>query len=278
MKLRSLIIIVTIAVMALAGACKSGQTMVNNGNHTDINSGVNNANLLTASAIASKQGAWTTLKSGGSIELGGTTSLSSGMQMRMRRGEFIWISLRPMLGIEAARLVITDNRVIIIDKMHKRYLDEDVSLLTAGVPVTVETLQDIFLGRVHVLGSGSLSPGNARLLTASAGGELRPVDNYKGFTYAYRFDSQGHVTSLEVKPERVSSKVQGSYTVNYADVVLTLAGNVAREAGIATTIKGKPLSLTLYYDDMKWNGDVEADLTVPDGYSKMDASKLFSIF
>ena len=109
-------------------------------------------------AIAEATADWSTLSAGGTIGIGGAKNFSSKMQMRMERGKSIYISLRPLLGIEVGRLVVVGDSVIVIDKLHKRYIAANASLLTNGVPVDVTTLQDIFLGRPCVLGQGEDDP------------------------------------------------------------------------------------------------------------------------
>ena len=115
--------------------------------------------------IANSFGAWTTLKAGGSVSIGTSKPLSSSMQIRMERGKSIYISVRPMGIMEVARLVIVGDTLLVIDKLHKRYILESAKLLTSGIPIDVSTLQDIFLGRAFILGNGTLNSGMASLVT-----------------------------------------------------------------------------------------------------------------
>ncbi|MDY3883268.1 MAG: hypothetical protein SOZ50_08345, partial [Sodaliphilus sp.] len=64
------------------------------------------AQVSHVAKIANSFGAWTTLKAGGSVSIGGSKPLSSSMQIRMERGKSIYISVRPMGIMEVARLVI----------------------------------------------------------------------------------------------------------------------------------------------------------------------------
>ncbi len=53
------------------------------------------AQVSHVAKIANSFGAWTTLKAGGSVSIGGSKPLSSSMQIRMERGKSIYISVRP---------------------------------------------------------------------------------------------------------------------------------------------------------------------------------------
>ena len=268
-------IIALVALMAVG--CKSHQEIVNPGNTVDVDV----AFTPDLQAIASNQGNWTMLKCGGDIELGGSMSFSAGMQMKMERGKYIYISIRPLLGIEAAKLIVDGNTVMMVDKLHKRYIREDVSLLTGGVPVTIETLQDIFLGRAHVLGSGTLSKSNLDMVSAETGvgqGVIVPKEQYKGFVYSYTVDPGNQITSADVKPAKSGGVVESNYSVQYSKVKAEKPGNIAHKATIATQIKGKKLKLTLDYDNMKWNQKDDVDLSEPNGYKKIEAAELFNMF
>ena len=253
---RTTIMILVVAALTVATGCS--KKVVNNGGTKDVTQGVspgvtgnydNSMFKPDIAKIAKGQGSWTTLKSGGNAELGGATSLSSSMQLKMERGKYIFISLRPMLGIEAARLVITGTEVMVVDKLHRRYIKEDISFLTSGIPVTIETLQDIFLGRVHVLGSGTLTGGNSSKMKAEpgdGGGLLIPTEQYKGFTYNYGITTDNQVASLSVHPTRAATGAARTYSVEY--------------------------------DDMKWNQSLDADLDEPRGYQRIEATELFNMF
>ncbi|MCE1202518.1 MAG: DUF4292 domain-containing protein [Bacteroidia bacterium] len=50
-------------------------------------------------------------------------------QLRIRRDSAIWISLTPMLNIEAARLLITPDSVKLINRLDKTYYNDDFTLI-----------------------------------------------------------------------------------------------------------------------------------------------------
>ena len=85
----------------------------------------------------------------------------------MERGKSIYISVRPMGIMEVGRLIIKGDTLLVIDKIHKRYILENAKLLTSGIHVDVNTLQDIFLGRAFVLGKGTLNAAMKDLVSVS---------------------------------------------------------------------------------------------------------------
>lgn len=223
-------------------------------------------------------GDWQTMQTGGNIKLSTGSSFSSAIQVRIVRDQAIYISLRPMLGIEVGRLLITADSLYAVDKVHKRYIAEKVSILTSGIPVTVSDVQDIFLGRPFILGKGTLNESNKAEMTV--GNEkntviLVPSEGYKGYNYAFTFDNKSRITSLNITPQ---GSATAAYQVKYSEVKATSAGNIAHAVNANATIENKKMALSLNYKDIEWNSNVKIDKSIPSNYSRMSARDLFSMF
>ena len=270
-------IIALAAVISTCAACSSTKkatsdtTTVTGAPITQSNDNV----ASRAKAIASSHGSWTTLQCSGTFTLGGKKTFSSSVAVRMERDKFIYISLRPILGIEVGRLVFSGDSVIIVDKIHHQYIAENVKLLTNGLPATVSTLQDIFLGRSFTIDGGTYTTAHTADATAENKGDklcLKPAKATKGFTYEFAYDNANHITELSVTPD--DEKIKDTYTVKYNDVHTTKAGNIAHSLNIASTIKGKALSMSLEYRNINWNEPVKADTSIPGNYKKANSDNI----
>jgi hypothetical protein len=58
--------------------------------------------------------------------------------IRMKKNEFIWMSLTGPFGIEGARVLITKNKVQIIDRLNRVYYDQPLSFVSNYVPFDVD--------------------------------------------------------------------------------------------------------------------------------------------
>ena len=267
--------------LTLLVACGT-QKKVNEGNNQKPSDVTATAAALSESqrldAIIGTQGAWNTMKTNGSLSINAAgKSFSSAMQMRMTRDDAIYISLRPLLGIEAGRLLIKGDSLFVVNKLQKVYLAEKVSLLTAGVPATVGMMQDMFLGRSFVMGEGSLNAARKSKVALTADGSkshVQPKSQPGDFTYEFIYDEQNHILSLDVKLK----KGDGAYSMTYGDVRRTLAGNVAHQLNFTTDIKGKALKLKLDYDQMAWNEAVDMTFSIPASYKRHDGRSLIGMF
>ena len=271
------IILSLITLAAMMAAC--GTFKKANNSQPDINTTTTTVdNIDPVSTVIATLGNWQTMQTGGNIKLNAGSSFSSSIQVRMVRDQAIYISLRPVLGIEVGKLVITADSIYAVDKVHKRYVAEKVSILTSGIPVTVSDVQDIFLGRPCVIGKGTLGENNKAAMkvdTEKNGIVLVSAESYKGYNYAFTFDKNNRITSLDIMPEHSSI---AAYQVKYSNVRSTSAGNIAHDINANATIEKKKLAFSLSYKDIEWNGNVRIDQNVPKNYKRMSASDLFSMF
>lgn len=280
MKNNFLTILLLATLALLMTACgtfkKAGTTVPDDGttNQTTTNTEANDP----FAAIVATLGDWQTLQTGGNIALKGGNNFSSSIQVRMVRDEAIYISLRPLLGIEVGKLLITADSVYAVDKVHKRYIAEKVSILTAGIPVTVSDVQNIFLGRPFIIGKGTLNAGQKSEVTITQEGNVTVLSSnkqYKGYGYSFSFDKSKRITSLDIVPANSST---AAYQVKYNDVQNTRAGYIAHGINVDATVDKKQLAFSLDYKNIDWNGQVKIDRNIPGGYKRMSASSLFSLF
>ena len=274
------IILTLFTLMTMLAACGTAKKAVTVPDTTTTTPGTTTTTAATDpyDAVIATLGNWQTMQCGGNIKLSAGSSFSSAIQMRMVRDEAIYISVRPMLGIEVGKIIITADSLYAIDKVHKRYIAEKVSILTSGIPVTVSDVQDIFLGRPFIIGQGSLSAElKPQVATTREGNNIviAPSESYKGYGYGFTFDKSNRITSLDIVP---AGSTTAAYQVKYSDVRGTVTGNIAHGLNATATVEKKKLALTLTFKNIDWNGNIKIDRNIPNGYSRMSAKSLLSIF
>ena len=213
MKIKSIIILSLLTATLLMSSCgtiKKGAAATLPQGQTTTPTTVSSDPL---NALIATLNDWQTMQAGGNIKLSAGSSFSSSIQVRMVRDKDIYISLRPALGIEVGKLLITADSIYAVDKIHKRFIAEKVSLLTAGIPVTVSDVQNIFLGRAFIIGKGTLSDANKDQVSAAKAGSgytVTPSEHYKGHVYSFAYDKLNNIVTLNIMPEN-------STTATYQD-------------------------------------------------------------
>lgn len=274
MKNNIALLIALAMLMTACGALKKTTTNLPDSN-TTVQTTTEPADINDV--IIATLGDWQTLQTGGNIKLSAGSNFSSSIQVRMVRDQAIYISLRPVLGIEVGKLIITADSLYAVDKVHKRYIAEKVSILTSGIPVTVSDVQDIFLGRPFIIGKGTLNQDTKSLMTASNGHPVVLTANepFMGYGYSFTFDKSNRINSLDIVPV---GSTTAAYQVKYSDVQATRAGNIAHAVNATATVEKKKVAFSLTYKDIDWNGNVKIDMNIPDSYNRMSARDLFSMF
>lgn len=147
----------------------------------------------------------------GRVELNGKISssilpVSASAKIYMEKGKLIMISLRaPFVG-EVARVEVNSDSLLIVNKMHKKYFKESMSRVDEIYPGSLTDLQSILLGRLTVMGTGSLRQNQFSALNLYDGGDggffAIPADAYQpeSLRYGYTIDSAYKMTTLMVTP------------------------------------------------------------------------------
>lgn len=104
---------------------------------------------------------WENLSGKASVELvlGKKGSTRVNGSLKIFRGEAIQLSVAPVLGIEVARLEITPEGLLIVDRVHKRFVQAsfvEVSNLLQ-VELNFNILQSLFLNEIFLPGKMNLS-------------------------------------------------------------------------------------------------------------------------
>ena len=88
-------------------------------------------------SIVSTLGEWQTLQTSGNISLKGGNNFSSSVQVRMIRDEAIFISLRPVLGIEVGKLLIT------ADSLYAVFRNAEIERIIQSIKASPEWLESV---------------------------------------------------------------------------------------------------------------------------------------
>ena len=66
----------------------------------------------------------------------------------MEKGRYIWMNVTAVLGVEVARVYITNDSVKILDRLHRKYIETDFAWINGllNTPMKLENLQNLLVG------------------------------------------------------------------------------------------------------------------------------------
>lgn len=115
--------------------------------------------LLTAASCSSKKKTvspvayafdyeWMTAKMSMDVAAPGVEFKDVSGVLRMRRDSAVWISASAMMGMESLRALITQDSIVMVNRMDQTYLTEPLQLVAEKMhlPATLQETQALLLG------------------------------------------------------------------------------------------------------------------------------------
>lgn len=273
-KIYLLQLIITLILISVSG-CKSSKT-ITGGDKGDKDV----VSEVVLQELADSYQAWNTYSSSGKISISGAMSFSTSMQLSMVRDKCISMSIRPILGIEVAKVFINTDSAVVVNKLQKVYTSIKLKDLAHILPVDINDIQDIILARVFSINNGTLNSDNIKQFTVSHDGRnngllITPRNNSNKFSYEFSLNENKQVALLSVYPTGSAKQ----YTAIYSNHVSSGIGCEAENINIDTTIKDKELSLGLYMNSSrtKWDSNVEESISINKSYRKVSVMEFLTM-
>lgn len=205
-------------------------------------------------------------------------SMSTNGTLKMKKGDVIQVSLvDPILGMmEVGRMEFTRNKVLIIDRLNKQYIDvpyAEVDFLQKA-NVDFNTLQSLFWNEVF-------EPGKEKS-DASAFTFKDKEDGYMEIGYrdrllAYCFDTEKQTGKLS--KTTVTDTTDSGYrlTFDYGDFTDFEGGKFPKEVTLSFSSGTKSASLAFKLSSIRNSSDWIARTTIPSKYKKASPDKILKI-
>ena len=190
----------------------------------------------------------------------GSQSLSATAFVHILKDSIIWVSITGPFGIEAGRMLITEDSVKIIDKLHHEAQLNDIYFLrdVTGLPLDFTAMQHIITGRPFFtdtsLSSFEYNENNIILHTI-----------YKGFANSITADTSSlNVTEYFILDEK--SSALRSCRINNRSFIHINEADIAQEKNI-TILTGKEITADLEYRDIIFNEPLSFSFKIPENYT-----------
>lgn len=194
------------------------------------------------------------IKAKADLDIGGNTNDVS-MNIRIRKGEAIWVFVTAFAGLEVARVLITPDSVKILNKLENTYTRKPFAYIYnfANDQISFETLESIFAGnpqKEFVTERSEMSiQGNQVIL----GGMLESL------AYNIRFNEMNKVVQTTLTDEGAAQNL----LVNYSDFIETEASVIPHSVNIKSQVEGKNVVIDLKYSRVELNQTVDMPFSVP---------------
>ncbi|MCC7232520.1 MAG: DUF4292 domain-containing protein [Bacteroidia bacterium] len=196
------------------------------------------------------------------------------VNIRMRKDSVIWLSITPMLGIEAVRILITQDSLIILDRVHREYSVRSFEYLeeVLKTPVNFEMVQAVIIGNYFPYRKSEklksiyednpfviLSTMNKRQSRRS----LEEKDPAKPITQDFWIDGNYRINRSRITDDKLNRWVEATYR-NFIPV----AGNLYPTQLIVTISSSSPVIIKVSYSKVVSGEEISFPFTIPEKYQR----------
>jgi uncharacterized protein YjfI (DUF2170 family) len=204
------------------------------------------------------------------------SNMSSGAALRIIKDKGILISIRPFMGIEVAKLVISRDSVLIVDRMNKQYLHESIEDLKRSKQVDFNyyNLESLLSNRLFYPGKQDVAAADYPkfMINKSEGNYLVVTKDASDILYNFAIDGNNHIISTLIYGEKKNYTLQCSYN----KFIIDQQQSYPTELGFKIGIKEKRMDVKLSYSKLDIDKDVEIDYSIPGKYKKVSLDEVFS--
>lgn len=196
--------------------------------------------------------------------------------LRMKRGEVVQLSLLdPILGItEVMRMEFSRDRVLIVDRLNRRYVDEPYSRISyfSKANLDFSALESLFWNEVFL-------PEKKKVVTNDFVFDAAKPDvvsmSFDDELLEYKFITDEKTGKLRNTQIRTLS---GSYTFNldYEDFKTFEGKDFPCTENLGFTYGGKKLTLMLRMSSLRADSDWESETSVSKKYTKISVNSILN--
>jgi hypothetical protein len=245
--------ILLVLVFSLLISCKSKKAVVSSAN---IPAAGKSSKAAKLSAISSAALRYSTLaiKAKADLNLNGNNNDVT-MNIRVRSGEAIWVSVTAIAGLEVARALITPDSIKVLNRLESIYVKKPFSYIYefANDQIKFGTLEAIITGNpikeVITERSELGIQGNLAVLSGVMGSLI----------YNVQIDGMNKVVQTSLKDEEAA---QDLLTV-YSDFIAVQGQPVPHQVDIKSQVERKNIVINLKYSRVELDQAVDMPFSVP---------------
>lgn len=260
--------------LLLISGCKSKKTLTTGGELAK-----KTYKEVVADALKSEIN-FKTLTSKGSIELkSGDSSNKVPAVFKIIKDSVLQVSIRiPIIGGEALRMDMTPERIVIVDRMNKRYFTESFndSEFLRQLDFNFYNLQALFTNKLFIPGKKEVEYNDYTNFTVNAANELYMLQTKGKGSLSYNFavDAADHIVSTLIYNEKQNLSLQWSYTDFIKDNDLTYPTTMQTKIDAMK----KQAEIVISYNKLDIDKDFNVDTSIPSKYTKVTFKELLSSY
>lgn len=202
-------------------------------------------------------------------------SMGSRVNLKMVKDEAFQLSVQPFLGIEVVRIWVSTDSIIVLDRMNKRYVAEDLAALKGQTPIDFNfyNLQALFTNRIFLPGAQTVTEKDYRRfsLKQADGNAQVSVKDALGLIYRFVVDRENKLTETFITEKSEKYSVQW----NYRDFRVVDKQIFPMQMNVSVITDGKTQGgMEFNFNRVELNKPVTFDHAIPAKYTRMTFAQI----
>ena len=206
-------------------------------------------------------------------------TISANALLRIVKDQIIQLSVRiPFLGTEIARISITPEQIIIIDRANKRYVSESIQTLQQRISFNFDfyNLQALFTNQLFIAGKSSVTPEDYNTFNWNEDKFFVRLNNRDAQGIHYDFVSD--FTNRIIQTEMYKNKKDVDMNWLYKD--FGLASNnrsFPMKMTMELTVPNDLFTLNLSFNTVDVDADFKLDTSIPGNYQRIEFEQVVKL-
>ena len=208
----------------------------------------------------------------------GKNDMDISTNLKIIKDEKLQLSFQvPILG-EMFRLSISEDSLVIIDRMNKQFVAESIQDIkqTASFDFELHNLQSLFTNRLFLVGKQELKTEDFRLFSVEQEKETMLIKaKDKNINYAFSVDYTDHIRNSAMVSNNKKTAMNWTYN-NFS--ALENKQLFPMQMGMTLNSSEKKFSMNFAFSKIDLDKSVEIDLNIPKKYSRITLAQAMSLF
>jgi hypothetical protein len=206
-------------------------------------------------------------------------NMTTDAQLRIIKDEMIQLSLRiPILGTEAARVNISPDQILIIDRMNKMYFAESMENLKKYFPFDFDyySVQALFTDRLFIAGKQDVTTNDYASFNYREDEFSALLNRQDSHEIVYDFTSDYSHRILKTEVYKTDKSVNMNW--NYADFGRASNNRLfPMKMSMALTVPNDLISMNLNFSNVDIDAAFELKMDIPSKYRQIDINQVIKL-
>ncbi|MDD2799510.1 MAG: DUF4292 domain-containing protein [Bacteroidales bacterium] len=199
--------------------------------------------------------------------------MSAKGDLRIIRNQAVYLSVQAFLGIEIARLKITPDSMIAIDRLHRRYFSDSFAHIYEfnNSGINYNTIQSLFSNTLFILGKDSLKKTDIDQFKFDKKDKQLILTSRKGANTQFVLNENRQLKQTVLVGGVSELKLLWSYS-DFSD------RGFPKTMQIEMSSSKRKIGSALEFAKMEFDKPLQVECPIPSRYSKVDLNEILKIF